>query len=341
MHPELLNIKWVLTDRCNFNCDFCYNSSGPQASPGLRTKEIFQIQDQINESPVKHISLIGGEPLLRKDFSEIVSRFRPDITLGLDTNGTLLLSKWKDWFVDRFHYVAVGLDGPPEVNERFRHNTIEVVKAIRFLQEEGVTVKVPVIVNKKNYADLGRMVRFLYDLGVNYIQLNKYNPVYGADNNSLILSPQEENIALGQAFRLIDSGMKNKIGFNGWYNPTLFEKIPRKAFPSCCCGYYHASISAEGDFVPCFILTQKHYFDLLKIFYPIPNLKIDSLLEAFEKSPLFRDIRTATVNFTPETCLSCIFKDLCTHGCRVYAFLTTGSLYDHFSLCRVSSDGRL
>jgi uncharacterized radical SAM superfamily Fe-S cluster-containing enzyme len=63
-----------LTNRCNFNCNFCYANvlqSGYLVEPSL--EEIERIMDHFRNKPMPAVAIMftGGEPTVRKDFPEI------------------------------------------------------------------------------------------------------------------------------------------------------------------------------------------------------------------------------------------------------------------------------
>jgi uncharacterized radical SAM superfamily Fe-S cluster-containing enzyme len=63
-----------LTNRCNFNCNFCYanvQKAGYLIEPSL--EEIDRIMRHFREKPIPAVSIMftGGEPTVRKDFPEI------------------------------------------------------------------------------------------------------------------------------------------------------------------------------------------------------------------------------------------------------------------------------
>jgi uncharacterized radical SAM superfamily Fe-S cluster-containing enzyme len=63
-----------LTNRCNFNCNFCYanvEKAGYLIEPTL--EEIERIMDHFRNKPIPAVSIMftGGEPTVRKDFPEI------------------------------------------------------------------------------------------------------------------------------------------------------------------------------------------------------------------------------------------------------------------------------
>ncbi|WP_417940438.1 GTP 3',8-cyclase MoaA [Flavobacterium sp. RS13.1] len=87
-------LRISLLEKCNLRCTYCMPADGIALSPkaGLMTAdEIFAIARTFVENGVDKIRLTGGEPLLRKDFSEIVSKLSTlEVSLSITTNGILI-----------------------------------------------------------------------------------------------------------------------------------------------------------------------------------------------------------------------------------------------------------
>ncbi len=89
-------IRVSVTDRCNLRCMYCMPPSGPprclKPSRILKTEKLLQFLEVARKYGLKKVRITGGEPLLRKDITEIVRAIR-DIgveDLSLTTNGQLL-----------------------------------------------------------------------------------------------------------------------------------------------------------------------------------------------------------------------------------------------------------
>jgi GTP 3',8-cyclase len=87
-------LRISLTDVCNFRCTYCIPNENMLFMPSekiMQSDEIEKIAEIFVRLGVTKIRLTGGEPLARKDFSDIVSKLaRFPITLTLTTNGYLL-----------------------------------------------------------------------------------------------------------------------------------------------------------------------------------------------------------------------------------------------------------
>ncbi|AXG09334.1 radical SAM protein [Haloplanus rubicundus] len=83
-----------VTDDCNLSCSFCFASSGP-GGEGRSTAEIDALLDTVVEAGGRPIQFSGGEPTVRDDLPELVTRARDR---GIDhvevnTNGTRLATE--------------------------------------------------------------------------------------------------------------------------------------------------------------------------------------------------------------------------------------------------------
>jgi len=334
---DLARIVWNITNKCNFNCSFCYTNSSPDKQYGLDTKSILKIVSDINQTDVSVLSLIGGEPLLRKDICEIINAIDDRIYLKLDTNGSLLLKNWSN-SLERLNSFSIGLEGEKATNELDRKSTESVLKSINFLLEKNKIVNVPILVNKNNFKTIKESLKFILRLGVNRVQVNKFLPVIGLDNKYLSLTTEDENFVLSSIVDLLEEmpEIKDKIALNGWKNPIYFKKIKvqDEYLPSCHCGELSAAISFDGYFVPCTVLSTELTVPKLRQKYSVPNLNTDTITNAYINSKLFQDFRSYT-NFLSKKCLECSFNNSCTHGCRGYTLLTEIDIFSHDPTCNI------
>jgi cyclic pyranopterin phosphate synthase len=99
-------LRISLTDRCNLRCFYCMPENGLELieKPNIMTtEEIVNISKKFIDLGVDTIRLTGGEPLIRKDFEQLVRELiRLGVTLKLTTNGILL-----DRYFDLFQEVGL------------------------------------------------------------------------------------------------------------------------------------------------------------------------------------------------------------------------------------------
>ncbi len=92
----LADLRISLTDRCNFNCNYCMPDILQDFLPRaelLSFEEIARIAEISSALGVRKIKLTGGEPLLRSDVDQLLHLLRRNPLLkdiGLISNGVLL-----------------------------------------------------------------------------------------------------------------------------------------------------------------------------------------------------------------------------------------------------------
>lgn len=87
-HHNYLRIS--LTEKCNLRCTYCMPAEGVALSPApslMTADEIYEIAKVFVSNGVDKIRLTGGEPLVRKDFSEILQKLSTlGVSIAITTN---------------------------------------------------------------------------------------------------------------------------------------------------------------------------------------------------------------------------------------------------------------
>ena len=128
-----------LTNRCNFRCDYCHIPL--QHRDEMTTAEWLAAIDELHAGGMGRTSLIGGEPLVRKDAGEIIRHLKSrGVHASMNTNGWLVPDRLDE--VAALDLACVTLDGPEAVHDRQRHagSYARVLRAIEALRGRGVAV---------------------------------------------------------------------------------------------------------------------------------------------------------------------------------------------------------
>ncbi len=81
-------LTWELTYACNLACVHCLSSSGRRDPKELSTAEAISVVDQLADLSVFYINVGGGEPMIRKDFFEIIDHATSrNVGVKFSTNG--------------------------------------------------------------------------------------------------------------------------------------------------------------------------------------------------------------------------------------------------------------
>jgi MoaA/NifB/PqqE/SkfB family radical SAM enzyme len=87
---------------------------------------------------------LGGEPLLRRDFCDIVDMYRGHI-VGVSASGTRGMAHVK-CMTGRVTYVSVGLAGPRSTTHRMRGDYDHVMAGVREFQDHGIPLSLTTVV---------------------------------------------------------------------------------------------------------------------------------------------------------------------------------------------------
>jgi cyclic pyranopterin phosphate synthase len=144
-------LRISVTDRCDLRCRYCMAEKMTflPRSALLALEEIAVIAERFIARGVTKIRLSGGEPLVRRDVGELVSRLGRHVGAGLDeltmtTNGTRLAEHAPALFAAGIRRVNVSLDSlhPDRFRYITRHGDVaQVLDGIAAARDAGLRVK--------------------------------------------------------------------------------------------------------------------------------------------------------------------------------------------------------
>lgn len=149
-------LRISLTERCNLRCTYCMPSDGVTLSPKshiMTAQEIFEIAKTFVDNGVTKIRLTGGEPLVRKDATDIFKKLSSlPVELAITTNAVSV-----DRFIETFkecgiHNINVSLDtlDADKFQEITRRNYFDkVYNNILLLVKNGFNVKLNLVLIKE------------------------------------------------------------------------------------------------------------------------------------------------------------------------------------------------
>ena len=112
----LLNLRVAITRRCNLRCQYCHlegeQKPGENFAAEMTVDEIVCIVRIAVGLGISKVKLTGGEPLMRKDITEIVKGIAaiPGLAdLSMTTNGTLLASLAEELYANGLKRVNISL----------------------------------------------------------------------------------------------------------------------------------------------------------------------------------------------------------------------------------------
>ena len=160
-----LSVILQITKRCNFDCSFC---SETLQLPDPTLAELDTIRT--NLAGVGRVFLSGGEPLLRRDFGDIVDMYAGEFILGIPTNATRGLQHAKA-MVGKVAFVNVGLEGPRATTNRVRGDYDQVMAGVRAFLDAGLPLSLSAVVYRSTLPALPFTYQIADVLGAGKLKL--------------------------------------------------------------------------------------------------------------------------------------------------------------------------
>lgn len=173
-------LRISLLEKCNLRCTYCMPADGIVLSPKaslMTADEIFALARIFVENGVNKIRLTGGEPLLRKDFPEIISKLSTlKTSLSITTNGILI-----DRHIDALKQAnikKINLSLDTLIASKFHSITLrdqfeKVIDNLHLLLNHDFKVKVNVVLmkgfNENEIIDFVKLTQFL-PISVRFIE---------------------------------------------------------------------------------------------------------------------------------------------------------------------------
>lgn len=332
-------VQWSITGACNLKCRHCFMSA-PHAKHGSPSLEqLRNVADQLAACGIFHVSLTGGEPLIRGDFFRLIDMLNErEITVDtVYTNGWLLDEHFLDELEKRrvhpsFQLSFDGVDmhdflrGVPGAEER-------TVRAMKLLRERKYAVAAALTLHRKNKDTLRETVKFLASLGITGLKCGtamELGEWAQPEVRDLQLS-REEVLELYEAYipqffedeapisitlqSFFDFDFRTKKWGIGYLRKCSVDRESTEL--SCSILRENFYIGADGMVCPCMGMADTGYAE------HFPNLQETPLEKILGDSDFERLCHTTVreVRDSGPKCRECRFVDRCVGGCRNVALL--------------------
>lgn len=279
-----LRYFFELTYLCNLQCPYCYVGEERQKNE-LTTKEWFNVIEQIPF--YSFVTIVGGEPLLRKDFIPILEKTAKKIfgKLNVVTNGVLINDEIIDAFIrTKMMLLSVSLDGYGETHDINRGQAgvfDKVVSNLESLRSKSSRpmVDIKTIVLENNLEDLPKIYKLCNDMNFEFLSIAflrnnnlKQNSIlretFGEEfySQKYPVKPYFDIEHFKEVYKEIES-MKGKTKIR--FAPKFSSKNPleqiekffhytdepiQKIYEPCFYPFSNMMINPQGDVYPCLSL---------------------------------------------------------------------------------------
>ena len=323
---------WELTLACNFKCIHCGGTAGTSRKNELTFEEIKTIAADLKRIGFPRVTLIGGEPFLRKDWYEIAQVVKDTgLELTYVTNGSLfpddadLTAKVIEV---KPSTLAFSLDGgTPETHDYIRGNYrgsfTKIMQSLELFRHTGIQLAIITTVNKLNLKELP-LIRDLISGEDIVWQIQICNKNGSRFNKDFFLS-KEEYI---QTAEFIHNTAKQYPNFKitgaddvGYLSSKYpLSVVNSRCWDGCNAGRRTIGIQSNGDIKGC---------DSLPDSYVEGNIRERSLYDIWLDPKSFPYTRNFDKSQLKGCCAKCPHGEICKGGCVDIANSISGHAFEN------------
>ncbi len=315
---------WELTLACNLRCRYCGSAAGRQRPAELDTAEALDLCQQLYDLGVGRVSLMGGEPLLRHDWSQILARLQQlGQPVEVISNGMLVdrdtALRLRDYDI---YGLSLSLDGPAQEHDSLRGcqgSFAKVEKAVEYCQEAGLAVGIVTQINKDNLSALDALYELLVCWQIDGWQLQLTSALGAATGTDCTIAPRQVVELHSWALHKQSQGRVHLYFTDdiGYFHPAEPQLRSGAAEDSCWLGCQAGlgtlGIASDGSIRGCLSLPEKFTEDSIR-HRSLQQIWNDLELFAYNRKghPLHGD------------CAGCVYAKICRGGCKSFAYASTG-----------------
>jgi mycofactocin radical SAM maturase len=307
-------LTWEITYACNLQCVHCLSSSGSRDPRELSTDQAKAVLDELRDLQVFYINIGGGEPMIRKDFFEILEHAEAnDIGVKFSTNGTYITAEnARRLAAMNYLDIQISLDGVDAVTNdavRGKGSYATAIAAMNHLREANFgQFKISVVVTRHNVDQLDAFKALADSYGAQ-LRITRLRPSgRGADTWDELHPTQQQQ---RQIYDWLMKHGENVLTGDSFFHLNAFgESLP--GLNLCGAGRVVCLIDPIGDVYACpFVIHDQFKAGSL--------LSDGGFTKVWKESDLFLSLRE------PESegaCSACGSYDACQGGCMAAKFFT-------------------
>lgn len=307
-------LTWEITYACNLQCVHCLSSSGTRDPRELSTAQAKAVLDELRDLQVFYINIGGGEPMIRKDFFEILEHAETnDIGVKFSTNGTYITAEnARRLAAMNYLDIQISLDGVDAATNdavRGKGSYATAIAAMNHLRDANFgQFKISVVVTRHNVNQLDAFKALADSYGAQ-LRITRLRPSgRGADTWDELHPTQQQQ---RQIYDWLMKHGDNVLTGDSFFHLNAFgESLP--GLNLCGAGRVVCLIDPIGDVYACpFVIHDQFKAGSL--------LSDGGFTKVWKESDLFLSLRE------PESegaCSACGSYDACQGGCMAAKFFT-------------------
>lgn len=306
-------LTWELTYACNLSCIHCLSSSGQRDPNELTTTQAKAVLDELRDLQVFYINIGGGEPMIRRDFFEILEHSgKNGIGVKFSTNGAFIdAEKSRRLAAMDYLDIQISLDGADALTNDSVRGEGSYAIARRAMDNLAAAnfgpFKISVVMTRHNVSQLDEF-KMLADSYGAQLRITRLRPAgRGADSWNDLHPTNEQQREIYNW--LMSHGDNVLTGDSFFHLNALGPALP--GLNMCGAGRVVCLIDPVGDVYACpFVIHDE--------FKAGSALDDGGFTKVWRESALFQELREPQ---SAGACASCGSYDACQGGCMAAKFL--------------------
>jgi mycofactocin radical SAM maturase len=307
-------LTWELTYACNLQCVHCLSSSGRRDPRELTTAEAVDLLDELRDLQVFYVNIGGGEPMVRRDFFELVEHAVGNgIGVKFSTNGSYIDASAARLLAQMDYLdIQISLDGvDAATNDAVRGDGSYATArlAMDHLAAAGFgPFKISVVVTRENVPQLDAFAALAESYGAQ-LRVTRLRPSGRGVDSWARLHPTEHQQR--DVYRwLLANGERVLTGDSFFHLNALGDPLP--GLNMCGAGRVVCLVDPLGDVYACpFVIHDEFLAGNVR--------EPGGFTRVWRSSELFASLREPQ---SAGACASCGAYDACQGGCMAAKFFT-------------------
>jgi len=317
--------------RCPLHCPYCSNPTQTRHDGELTTDEWRRVIHEAAALGVLQIGFSGGEPLVRRDLSELIrAACEANLYTNLITSGIGLdddrVRALRDAGLDsiQLSFQSDDADLADEIAGAPAHQ--RKLDAAAKIRAAGIPLSLNFVIHRRNIDRLPQMIELAETLEAGRVELANVQ-FYGWAflNRAALLPTQEQVVRAREIATAAKARLAGKIDIF-YVLPDYYENRPKPCLNGW--GQQYLTVNSIGDVLPCptasSAIPDLHF----------ENVRARALDWIWRESESFNRFRGT--EWMPEPCRSCPQREIDFGGCRCQAALLTGNAANTDPVCEFS-----
>ena len=308
-------LTWELTYACNLQCVHCLSSSGQRDPRELTTAEAMGVLDELKALQVFYINIGGGEPMVRRDFFDLVEySVGNGIGVKFSTNGAFIdAEKARRLAAMDYVDIQLSIDGADAATNdaiRGEGSFATATRAMDHLAEAGFgPFKISVVATRQNVPQLDAF-KALADRYGAQLRLTRLRPSGRAVDTWDQLHPTQAQQR--EIYHWLLAHGDNVLTGDSFFHLNALGDEALPGLNLCGAGRVVCLIDPVGDVYACPFVIHDEFL--------AGNVRNPGgFTEVWKRSDLFRSLREPQ---SAGACASCGSFDACQGGCMAAKFFT-------------------